>query len=81
MLLFNFNNYSNMCIFPLPGGRINESCYVYNLLASSASVTYLAFVQVMLTAGIILSLVVYNCHYRKTKRNSVPNYLKTVSRT
>ncbi|KAI0213258.1 Acetylcholine receptor subunit beta [Lamellibrachia satsuma] len=39
---------------------------------------YLAFDQVMLTAGIILSVIVYNCHYRNVKRSSVPDCLKTV---
>lgn len=41
-------------------------------------VAYLAFDQVMLTAGIILSIIVYNCHYRNVKRGSVPECLKTV---
>ena len=45
----------------------------------SVSAIYLAFDQVMLTAGIILSVVVYNCHYRNVKRSSVPGCLKTVS--
>ncbi|KAI0212090.1 Neuronal acetylcholine receptor subunit alpha-6 [Lamellibrachia satsuma] len=41
-------------------------------------VVYLAFDQVMLTVGIVLSIVVYNCHYRNVKRGSVPDCLKKV---
>ena len=41
---------------------------------------YMAFDQVMLTAGIILSIIVYNCHHRNVKRDSVPDCLRTVSR-